>query len=69
MQRTNVLEILNSPERTFNFAKENALALQEKLLKQRMKRPASLQESQNLRMQLNELTKQISLKLLNQADT
>ena len=64
LQRTNVLDILNSPEQAFNFAKENALALQEKLLRQRMKRPASLQESQNLRMQLNELTKKISLRLL-----
>ncbi|MHA3103145.1 DNA primase [Acinetobacter sp. ANC 3791] len=64
LQRTNVLDILNSPEQAFNFAKENSLALQEKLLRQRMKRPASLQESQNLRMQLNELTKKISLRLL-----
>ena len=46
------------------LASDYSLALQEKYLKQKLKAPASLSESRNLRKQLNELTKQISLKLV-----
>lgn len=64
LQRTNVLNIIETPEQAFNFATDNALALQEKYLKLKMKRPQSLQETFNLRLQLNELTKKISLRLI-----
>ena len=40
------------------------IALQEKYLKQKLKSPKSLVESSNLRQQLNELTKKISLRLV-----
>ena len=44
--------------------KDFSLNLQEKYLKLKLRSPISLIESRNLRQQLNELTKQISLKLL-----
>ncbi len=46
------------------LASDYSLALQEKYLKLKLKAPTSLSESRNLRKQLNELTKQISLKLV-----
>ncbi|WP_343595189.1 DNA primase [Acinetobacter sp.] len=64
LQRTNMLNLIETPEQAFNFATDNALALQEKYLKLKMKRPQSLQETFNLRLQLNELTKKISLRLI-----
>lgn len=56
--------LLQAPEQADQLACDFALRLQEKYLKQKLKAPQSLQESSNLRQQLNELTKQISLKLL-----
>ena len=53
-----------APEIADKLAKEYALGLQEKYLRQKLKSPISLIESRNLRQQLNELTKLISLKLL-----
>ncbi|MEB3753364.1 DNA primase [Acinetobacter sp. MD2(2019)] len=64
LQRTNVLHLIETPEQAFNFATDNALSLQEKYLKLKIKNPQSLQESMNLRKQLNELTKKISLRLV-----
>ncbi|MEB3767626.1 DNA primase [Acinetobacter sp. MD2] len=64
LQRTEILYTFETPEKTFSAAKEHALSLEEKHLKLKMKNPQSLQESVNLRMQLNELTKKISLKLV-----
>ena len=46
------------------LAAEYALSLQERYLKQKLKSPLSLVESSNLRQQLNELTKKISLRLV-----
>ncbi len=56
--------LLQAPEQADQLACDFALRLQEKYLKQKLKAPQTLQESSNLRRQLNELTKQISLKLL-----
>ena len=56
--------LLQAPEQADHLASDFALRLQEKYLKQKLKAPQSLQESSNLRQQLNQLTKQISLKLL-----
>ncbi|MFT4021957.1 MAG: CHC2 zinc finger domain-containing protein [Acinetobacter sp.] len=64
LQRTNVLSLIETPEQALNFAKDNALALQEKYLRLKLKQPLSLQESLNLRLQLNEITKRISLRLV-----
>ncbi|WP_436899040.1 DNA primase [Acinetobacter gyllenbergii] len=61
---TDIFSMLTSPEKAFNHAKEYSLGLQEKYLRLKLKSPASLVESHNLRQQLNELTKQISLRLL-----
>ena len=65
MQRTNIQALTEAPEMADKLASEYSLGLQEKYLKQKLKSPTSLTESRNLRKQLNELTKQIGLKLLN----
>lgn len=64
MQRTNIQSLIQAPEIADKLAKEYALGLQEKYLRIKLKSPISLIESRNLRQQLNELTKQISLRLL-----
>lgn len=64
IQRTNIQALTEAPEMADKLASEYALALQEKYLKQRLKSPKSLVESSNLRQQLNELTKKISLRLV-----
>ncbi|MBF7686862.1 DNA primase [Acinetobacter rathckeae] len=64
LKTTNIFNLIESPEKALNLAKEYSLSLQEDYLKQKMKRPNSLAESQHLRLKLNELTKQISLKLI-----
>ena len=64
MQRTNIQALTEAPEMADKLASEYSLALQEKYLKQKLKAPTSLSESRNLRKQLNELTKKISLKLV-----
>ena len=64
MQRTNIQSLTQAPEIADKLAKEYALGLQEKYLRQKLKSPISLIETRNLRQQLNELTKLISLKLL-----
>ncbi|MDQ9704583.1 hypothetical protein RFY99_01275, partial [Acinetobacter baumannii] len=56
--------LMHAPEAADKLAKEYALGLQEKYLRIKLKTPISLIESRNLRQQLNELTKQISLRLL-----
>lgn len=64
MQRTNIQSLTQAPEIADKLAKDFSLNLQEKYLKLKLRSPVSLIESRNLRQQLNELTKQISLKLL-----
>ncbi|MBF7683354.1 DNA primase [Acinetobacter sp. B5B] len=64
LKTTNIFNLIESPEKALNLAKEYSLSLQEDYLKQKMKKPASLAESQHLRLKLNALTKQISLKLI-----
>ena len=64
MQRTNIQSLTQAPEIADKLAKEYALGLQEKYLRLKLKSPITLIESRNLRQQLNELTKQISLRLL-----
>ena len=64
LQRTHIHMLIQAPEMADQQAKEYALALQEKYLKLKLKSPSSLRESRHLRQQLNELTKQISLKLI-----
>lgn len=64
MQRTNIEALTQAPEMADKLASEYALSLQEKYLKQKLKSPKSLVESSNLRQQLNELTKKISLRLV-----
>ncbi|HAV5947270.1 TPA: DNA primase [Acinetobacter baumannii] len=64
MQRTNIQALTQAPEVADKLAKEYALGLQERYLRQKLKSKISLVESRNLRQQLNELTKQISLRLL-----
>ena len=64
MQRTNIQALTEAPEMADKLASEYSLGLQEKYLKQKLKSPTSLTESRNLRKQLNELTKQIGLKLV-----
>ena len=63
-QRTNIQALAEAPEMADKLASDYSLALQEKYLKLKLKAPTSLSESRNLRKQLNELTKQISLKLV-----
>ena len=65
LRKTNVAEMLKSPEQAFNHANEYSQGLQNKYLKEKMKKPSSLQELMNLRKQLNNLTKEIGLKLIN----
>lgn len=64
IQRTNIQASAEAPEMADKLASDYSLALQEKYLKLKLKAPTSLSESRNLRKQLNELTKQISLKLV-----
>ena len=64
IQRTNIEALTQAPEMADKLASEYALALQEKYLRLKLKAPASLLESKNLRQQLNELSKKISLRLV-----
>ena len=64
IQRTNIQALAEAPEMADKLASDYSLALQEKYLKLKLKAPTSLSESRNLRKQLNELPKQISLKLV-----
>ncbi|MEK7740228.1 MAG: CHC2 zinc finger domain-containing protein [Pseudomonadota bacterium] len=64
IQRTKIQALAEAPEMADKLASDYSLALQEKYLKLKLKAPTSLSESRNLRKQLNELTKQISLKLV-----
>lgn len=64
LTRTNIFNLTQSPEHAFELAKDYALSLQKQYLQKKMKRPTSLKESMNLRQQFNELTKQISLRLI-----
>ena len=64
IQRTNIQALTDSPEMADKLASDYSLALQEKYVKQKLKSPSSLIEMRNLRRQLNELTKKISLKLV-----
>ena len=64
IQRTDIQSLTQAPEIADKLAKEYALGLQEKYLRLKLKSRISLIESRNLRQQLNELTKQISLRLL-----
>ncbi|MGH1402485.1 MAG: DNA primase, partial [Acinetobacter tandoii] len=64
LKRTDVSNMLETPERASNHAAEYSLGLQNKYLRNRMKKPTSLKEMMNLRQQLNELTKKIGLRLL-----
>lgn len=66
MQRTNIQALTQAPEMADKLATEYSLSLQEKFLKQKLKKPSSLSEVRFLRQQLNELTKKISLKLVNE---
>lgn len=59
-----VFSMLTSPEKAFNHAKEYSLGLQDTYLRRKLKKANTLQEITNLRQQLNELTKQISLRLI-----
>lgn len=64
MQRTSIENFIQSPEIVDKLANDYSLGLQEKYLRQKLKSPVSLIESRNLRQQLNEITKQIGLRLL-----
>ena len=64
LQRPDLLNLPNSPEKAFELAREHALSLQEKWLRQRIKHSTSLQEAHNLREQLHALIKRISLRLV-----
>ncbi len=64
MQRANIQALTEAPELVEKLAVDYSLSLQEKYLRLKLKAPSSLKESRNLRQQLNELTKQISLKLI-----
>lgn len=64
IERTDIQTLMNAPETADKHAKEYALGLKEKYLRQKLKAPISLIESRNLRQQLNELSKQINLRLL-----
>lgn len=66
INRTNIFNMLQTPENAFNYATEYSLSLQDKYLKERIKSAKSLKERMNLRKQLNELTKKIGLKLVNE---
>ena len=64
MQRTNIQALTQAPEMADKLASEYSLSLQEKYVRMKLKAPGSLSESRNLRQHLNELTKRISLKLV-----
>lgn len=64
LKRTDVSAMLQTPEITSNHATEYSLGLQNKYLRNKMKKPTSLKELVNLRQQLNELSKKISLRLV-----
>ena len=64
LRQTDLSEMLSSPERTHNHAQEFSQGLQDKYLKLKIKNAKSLIEARNLRQQLNTLTKQIGLKLV-----
>lgn len=64
LDNTNIFSMLTSPEKAFNHANEYSLGLQDKYLKQKMRKAKTLQEASNLRQQHNEVTKKISLRLL-----
>lgn len=66
MQRTNIQALTQAPEMADKLASECSLSLQEKFLKQKLKKPSSLSEIRYLRQQLNELTQKIGLKLVNE---
>ncbi len=64
IQRTNIEALTQAPEMADKLASDYSMGLQEKYLRQKLKAPLSLLESRNLRQQLNELTKKISLRLV-----
>lgn len=66
LTRVNIEDMLKTPERAFNHATEYSLALQHKYVKNKIKSAKNLIESRNLRQQLNELTKLISLRLVHE---
>ena len=66
LQRTNIQSLIEAPEMADKLASEYSLSLQEKYLRIRFKAAKTLNESKNLRQQLNELTKKIGLRLLNE---
>ena len=66
MNRTNIQALTQAPEMADKLASECSLSLQEKFLRQKLKKPASLIESRHLRQQLNDLTKRIGLRLLSE---
>ena len=66
MNRTNIQAFTQAPEMADKLASECSLSLQEKFLRQKLKKPASLIESRHLRQQLNDLTKRIGLRLLSE---
>ncbi|WP_326518793.1 DNA primase [Acinetobacter sp. CAAS 2-6] len=61
---TNIEALTQAPEMADKLAADYAMGLQEKYLRQKLKAPLSLVESRNLRQQLNELSKKISLRLV-----
>ncbi|AMW78226.1 DNA primase [Acinetobacter sp. TGL-Y2] len=66
LKQIDLSDTLESPEKCFNRAREISEGLNEKYLKIKLKNPKTLIESANLRRQLNELTKKIGLKLVNE---
>ena len=64
VQRTNIDELLASPELADKLASECSLELQAQYLKLRMKSAKNMKEASNLRQQLNDVNKQISLRLV-----
>lgn len=66
MQRTNLQPIIEAPELADKLASEYSLSLQEKYLRLKIKHSKSLKEQKNLRQQLNNITKTIGLRLMNE---
>ena len=66
LKRTNIQTLTEAPEMADKLASEYSLSLQEKYLRIKFKVAKSLNESKNLRQQLNELTKKIGLRLLHE---
>lgn len=66
LKRTNIQTLTEAPEMADKLASEYSLSLQEKYLRIKFKAAKSLNESKNLRQQLNELTKKIGLRLLHE---